>query len=397
MTATYKGTTLQDGATVTMNGVDNVTITCDGATTYKVTYGEPAQELKPVSEDTPNVFAISTPATYTFTASNSEGDMSITVTFEAETYTLVTDVASLQEGDKVIIVANSADKAMATSTSSNRISSTDFQYSDDAKTVIINPPTDVTRWRLVSDDNNGWYLNASNYGDGFSYLYSSAKSNLGYDTTPHSTTITIDENAYATIDVTHTESTNSRIVVLNSNYFTAFENSPTASNAVKIFKYVNNRNTAPEQPEVTFANMPTTTSNTYKVWEDTDVTVYSEGATYIYQKQADGSYQEVAVSDSYRFNVGSTGGTYTFKGVNAKGESDILTVTFEIKAKIRYKAITSTDQLVEGHTYVLATPQMSYTTVEGKTTYTGKAMKNVTGNDRVATDVVFEGENSDDI
>jgi hypothetical protein len=183
--------------------------------------------------------------------------------------------------------------------------------------------------------------------------------------------------------------------VLNSDYFSAFETTPTASNAVKIYKYVNNRTTVPEQPVVTFANMPTTASNTYRVWEGTDIIVYSEGATYIYQKLADIDDQEVAVSDSYKFNVGTTGGTYTFYGHNSNGNSELLTVTFEIKPKTKYTLIKSVDQLKEGHTYVLATPRMSYTTVEGKTTYTGKTMKNVTGNDRVATDVVFDEENPD--
>jgi len=115
---------------------------------------------------------------------------------EISDYVLVTDLAQLQAGDKVIIVASGADKAAGSAASTYR-SVVDIARTPDKSHLIFGEsmPTEFT----LGITNEGKYT----FHDGNGYMYESGVKSVKVQADPASWTITIGEGNIATIQATN--------------------------------------------------------------------------------------------------------------------------------------------------------------------------------------------------
>ena len=148
---------------------------------------------------------MTTAGTKTVTVSYTEGGVTKEVTYEitveeliTETYTLVTDVDELAEGDKVIIVNTDYYKAMSTTQNTNNRAAVDVEIMYNEIQV---PQSGEVQVFTLEGNADGWYFNT---GSGYIYAASSTSNRLN-------TKDEKDDNAKATISIDNDWNTSATI------------------------------------------------------------------------------------------------------------------------------------------------------------------------------------------
>lgn len=112
------------------------------------------------------------------------------VELETETYSLVTNVSDLAEGDEVIIVNTEKAKAMSSTQNTNNRAAEDVEFDTSGKAIV--PNTGEIQVFTLEGDAEGWYFNT---GNGYIYAASNSSNHLKTETEKN-------DNAKAVITIT---------------------------------------------------------------------------------------------------------------------------------------------------------------------------------------------------
>ena len=244
------------------------------------------------------------------------------------TFTKVTDVATLADGDRVIIVCEEKNVAMASDQGKYRYPA-DVTISDN--TVVLPFDTEVAVFALgVTTDGYTFY-------DGTGYLNSAAEdsSDLPTGEEPFDFTVTIsDGNA----DIVG----NTRYIKVNTSAQNRFARYAANFNGadVQIYKEVNTEElVAPTIDGVT-------NGETYYEEKTITITCPTEGAEILYTVTKDGEVLATDIATSPIELKYSESGVYEIEAMSSKGEetSEAVTVTFTIKS---LSSITSVAEFIE--------------------------------------------------
>ena len=245
------------------------------------------------------------------------------------TFAKVTDVATLADGDRVIIVCEEKNVAMAGDQGKYRYPA-DVTISDN--TVVLPFDTEVAVFTLgVTDGGYTFY-------DGTGYLNSAAEgsSDLPTGEEPFDFTVTIsDGNA----DIVG----NTRYIKVNTsaqNRFARYAANFANGADVQIYKEVNTEElVAPTIDGVT-------NGETYYEEKTITITCLTEGAKILYTVTKDGEELATDIATSPIELKYSESGVYEIEAMSSKGEetSEAVTVTFTIKS---LSSITSVAEFIE--------------------------------------------------
>ncbi len=292
------------------------TITKDGSQYAQETVRYAVEGLELNKVGTYKVEATATDGTNTTTAEAVEFTI-VERPADLGTFAKVTDVATLADGDRIIIVCESENIAMAGDHGDYRYPA-DVTISDN--TVVLPFDTEVAIFTLgVTDGGYTFY-------DGTGYLNadSSSSSNLPTGENPFDFTVTIsDGNA----DIVG----NTRYIKVNTNAqnrFARYAATFTEGADVQIYKEVNT------EELVTPTIDGVTDGETYYEEKTITITCPTEGAEILYTVTKDNSEIASESATSPITLTYSETGVYKIEAISSKGEetSEAVTVTFTIKS-----------------------------------------------------------------